>query len=457
MLLSRAAAASFALAATGTLALGHWSQASTLARSASHALHPRTSHTTDAAADSDTLALNLSASFIWHPSAAQGSYVGFRRTFALAPSANLSTGATLHLFADSRYLVWINGMLTSRGPVRFDPEGPSYDSIFALTLLKSGTNVLSVLAHNYATCGDWPGLPSRQVEPCYPDPSGRFMNHAPGLSALLVDSSGVEVLRTDSAFLAWNATRYAIADTSWGSISDVINAAADDFSWTTSAGFVPGPGWVNASSISNSWGPLTPRPIPPLREAPHPLTLISMCGAPVSGGAVPPFTLNSSCRTAHLSAPTESQAYIDALLHVTSPGVSLLFEVGERYQDLACGQITGMVTYSSSGAAGGEAFISSDTFGGRYVCVTFLSNASAPTGARVDALVLVERQYPYDAVGTVSAPSEPFLETLFQRSLRTVQVTSEVSELCVVVCDNIFFFFQKACVSERHVFQVGAA
>ena len=104
---------------------------------------------------------------IWAPSAPPGkqAYVAFRKTFSLdqVPSA-----ATLHLFADSRYILWVNGRYVVRGPCRFDPKRPEYDTVDVRPWLQSGKNVLAVLVHHYAG-GE----------------NGRTMNHVPCLTAQL--------------------------------------------------------------------------------------------------------------------------------------------------------------------------------------------------------------------------------------------------------------------------------
>ena len=60
-------------------------------------------------------------------------YAGFRRTFSLAAAP---ATALLHIFADSRYVLYVNGVTASRGPCRFDPRSPDYDSVDVAALLR---------------------------------------------------------------------------------------------------------------------------------------------------------------------------------------------------------------------------------------------------------------------------------------------------------------------------------
>ena len=77
----------------------------------------------------------LQHAFVWLPSspADQQACVVFRKTFELqeVPSA-----ARLRLFADSRYILWINGTCVQRGPCRFDPKAPEFDAVDAKSFLR---------------------------------------------------------------------------------------------------------------------------------------------------------------------------------------------------------------------------------------------------------------------------------------------------------------------------------
>lgn len=82
-----------------------------------------------AQAPPDPIAAALQQSFIWpdwvpDPTEAQA-YIAFRQNFTIdaAPSS-----ALLHIFADSRYWLWVNGNYILRGPCRFNPKRPEYDT-----------------------------------------------------------------------------------------------------------------------------------------------------------------------------------------------------------------------------------------------------------------------------------------------------------------------------------------
>ena len=91
----------------------------------------------------------LQASMIWAPSVPVGTqaYVAFRKTFELADTA---APATLQLFADSRYMLWVNGKYVLRGPCRFNPKRPEFDSVDPGPIPPKGKQRLVVLVHHYA-------------------------------------------------------------------------------------------------------------------------------------------------------------------------------------------------------------------------------------------------------------------------------------------------------------------
>jgi hypothetical protein len=65
----------------------------------------------------------------------------FRRSFHLD---NEATTAEIHLFADSRYHLLVNGHFVGFGPARFYPEHPEYDTHDLLPYLQKGENVIAV-------------------------------------------------------------------------------------------------------------------------------------------------------------------------------------------------------------------------------------------------------------------------------------------------------------------------
>ena len=193
------------------------------------------------------VAQTLQSSMIWSPAAPVGTqaYVAFRKEFNLA---DVPAGpAMLHLFADSRYMLWVNGSQILRGPSRFNPKGPEYDSLDIQPYLQTGANSLVVLVHHYAGAT-----------------SGRIMSHAPGLTVLL-EADGQEILRSDTSWKSSNSTEYRPSPDAWSSIPDVIDARLSPGAWTTTD--FDDTAWTAATPVDGStWGALQARHTPLTKE-----------------------------------------------------------------------------------------------------------------------------------------------------------------------------------------------
>lgn len=184
---------------------------------------------------------------IWSGAAPAGvqAYVAFRRVFEIGAIPHC---AFLHLFADSRYLLWVNGLQVLRGPSRFHPSRPEYDTLDVAGLLRPGRNAIVVLVHHYAGAT-----------------TGRIIRHRPGLTARFV-ADGREVLRTDGGWKSSAGTEYLPSPGAWGSIPDVIDGRKWPGDWTSPE--FDDSAWENAIAIDGSnWGKFHPRITPLCRES----------------------------------------------------------------------------------------------------------------------------------------------------------------------------------------------
>jgi len=89
------------------------------------------------------------AALIWHPSQRETYYdvprdawCRFRRTVTLD---GIFSDATVKIFADSRYLLYVNGIEVATGPCRSDPRWQYYDEIDITPYLQKGDNVIAAL------------------------------------------------------------------------------------------------------------------------------------------------------------------------------------------------------------------------------------------------------------------------------------------------------------------------
>lgn len=370
--------------------------------------------------------LELQRSFIWLASAPVGQqvYAVLRRQFELS---QLPDSAALQLFADSRYLLWVNGRYVERGPCRFDPIAPEYDTIALRPYLQQGTNVIAVLVHHYHD-----GKSSTN----YDTINGRIMRHAPGLTARLelrYAKHRVTVLRTDNAWRASTTTRFLPSPTdrwedTWASIPDRIDARRDTGDWTQPS--FDDSTWEKVVPVQgNLWGSLRPRGIPLLRENEvAPLTLLEV----THEGTSPERGSSESQPLAEqlpLAMKVGDRLVIDAGQFVQAYSVLELdaeagseieleyaphyFESGRRMSG-SYGRVNRYIA-----RVGQQTYMSGDTFGFKYLGVRLLSGRARLTGLRI-----VNRVYPFDLVGSFRC-SDPLLTQLWSNCVHTVQICSE--------------------------------
>ncbi len=70
----------------------------------------------------------------------------FGRVFYLRKNfdtRNTASFRRVYVSADSRYKLWVNGVLAARGPARFDPMHQQYDTLDLSSLVKQGENVIA--------------------------------------------------------------------------------------------------------------------------------------------------------------------------------------------------------------------------------------------------------------------------------------------------------------------------
>lgn len=330
---------------------------------------------TFATIQSDPIGQALQNAMVWtqpvvnHPGVA----IAFRKTFALAAKP---AAAELQLFADARYVLWVNGAYVERGPARFQPNGPEYDTIDLANHLQPGTNVVAVLV-----VGNLSG--------------GKVMRHAPGFTARL-QADGRELWLTDASWKWTDQTRYREITASWPDLRDaVIDARAETGDWTRPE--YNDTDWKTAGPMSGeAWGALTARRIPRLRETPVPFTL--------AAGATLPVTLTAGQKL-EFDTGRLVQAYPRLTLEATA-GTELAIEpFGVRY--LA--------------RAGQQTYFTIDTRGLDHGSITVKTGT-----ATITELQLIERLYPYDLLASFSC-NDAQLNRLWALCARSGQIFSEDS------------------------------
>jgi alpha-L-rhamnosidase len=323
----------------------------------------------------DDVGQKLQSSMIWaNPSEdGEGVAIVFRKTIDLPVKPSR---AILHLFADARYILWVNGEYVERGPARFQPNGPEYDSVDLGNHLKSGRNAIALIVVANLS-------------------GGKVMRHLPGLTALL-QVDGKEVSRTDSSWKWTDKTRYRKVTASWANLGDVqVDARVEDGDWTL-PDYVDEAWHASVSIDGRGWGVLTARRIPPLHETPVPIVF--------ANNITLPATLTAGQKL-EFSASRIVQAY--ALMELSADaGTELSLEpYGLKYV----------------AKAGQQSHFTLDTRG------LMRGSLEVTKGkATITAFKLLERLYPYDRLGSFKS-SDPFLDRLWEMCARSCEVLSEDS------------------------------
>lgn len=192
------------------------------------------------------------ARFVWKDPAGSGRQqtVLFRRTFELGEPVD---SAVIHLFADSRYHLYVNGTHVNFGPARFYPRNPRYDSYDLSPYLRRGRNVIGIKVLTN-------GTETFQV----PLSIGGFIARgrlATGSGILNLNTPGEWKMFVPDAF-RHDALRFSFA---CGPM-EIFDARQEPSDWNR-AGFDDS-NWERPAEIERQdhWGRLTPRVIPPLTQ-----------------------------------------------------------------------------------------------------------------------------------------------------------------------------------------------
>ena len=319
----------------------------------------------------DAIGTRLQSSMIWTgpESGDEPVAITFRKTFVLE---EVPTCATFSIFADARYILWVNGRYVDRGPGRFQPNGPEYDVLEIAPHLREGANALAVLVLGNLSCG-------------------KIMRHTPGLTAVLFGNGG-EVLKTDTSWKCTRKNPWQKVESSWGEVVDAhIDARVVDGDWTAAS--YEDREWESAIGIDGKqWGPLTARRIPLLRETLVPLDSSTALPASLAEG-----------QSVRFQSGRIVQAY---------PIVSFTAEAGTELEIIPF-----KTTYIAR--EGRQTYFQIDTKG-----ITEFEIAVRHGRAVIDEVKLVERLYPFSRLGKFHC-DDGFLNRLWEMCARSCEILSE--------------------------------
>ena len=189
----------------------------------------------------------LRSSIIWSPRESE-KVVAFRKTFNIV---DVPLSSSLHIFADSKYMLWINGKYVARGPCRFDPKRPEYDTLEVSPYLKPNENTIAVLVYGHVSGGD-------------------SMEHNPGLT-IMMDVNQTH-LTTDLSWKVSSETRFKAPKVDWDGIREVVRADLEQKDWIIPS-FDDGKWEAPVIQDKNKWGMFISRTTTLLSEKEVPYTL----------------------------------------------------------------------------------------------------------------------------------------------------------------------------------------
>lgn len=379
--------------------------------------------------DESLAARRLQKAFIWTEAEAptRQVFAVFRKSIVLNDAPD---NAILRIFADTRYLLWINGEYIVRGPCRFDPKRPEYDLLNTTRHLRRGKNTIAVLVHAAAYIVDYTkGNPAKN----FALQSSRVMAHRPGLAAELdithpeAEKSGAtkSLYITDSSWRWTTHTQYLPAPPTYSSWFDHIDARRDNSEWIQTN--FDDSSWSSAVPLDeHAWGSLHPRSIPLLREE-EVSSLKLVAAKPNTIQPAPlahhlPLELSAGSEVV-IDCERELQAYCvlnfeaDADSQIEIQTAVRFFDTHLIPTDAAFPGNLRSNRYTAR--EGPQTYMSTDTFGMKYLTIKVVSGRMT-----LHRLKIVNRGYPFIRLGSFTS-SDELLNKIWQISVNTIELCSE--------------------------------
>lgn len=349
----------------------------------------------------DDLGRTLRTHFVWTDQGASPAPAGwlhgeFRKDFALA---EVPREARFHVFAYSRYMLFVNGQYVGRGPNRFELRRPEYDTWDLSGRLAAGKNSIALLVHRDWSTGNWGAALSR------------IRQHAPGLTALLETRNATgarQQLGTDATWAGFAAKEFDPIGRCYSSIPENIDARAGNGEWTA-------PGY-NADALSRAatldthgaedWPELEPRTIPLLRETSIPFA--TAAGAPATCGS----------KTASLEPGDELKIFCPRMVQAY-PVLDINAVAGATVTMAPLDAFVHPFRNSYICREGHQRWIGGDTFAFRNLSIKVAGGAAKITVADIREVL-----YPFVRVGEFCC-SDPLLNKIWQLTANSTALLSE--------------------------------
>ena len=373
-----------------------------------------------------------SASWITSPDADAGYGVYFfRKTLSIAarPSQYI-----IHVSADNRYKLYVNGVQVAHGPAKGDVRNWSFDTVDIAPWLKQGDNVVAAVVWNFAS--------ERPVAVMSLGRAGFLVQGNTEAESALNTGREWKVLRSD----AYSPEPVSVRGYYAAGATDRVDGSRYPWGWQM-AGFDDS-GWAAARSITRaamkgagdySYWSLVPRPIPPMELKPVDMTR-DLDGNIIPAGKNVEFLIDNTELTTgyprlYFSGGDGAEitlSYAEALYEPDGPDTAK----GDR--NVTDGKV--FIGYNDVILADGGSERSFEPLWWRtwrYLKIT-VKGGSKPL--RIDSLRAVSSMYPFTLESSFTAPEDPSLDKMLEIGWRTARLCAHETYMDCPYYEQLQYF-----------------
>ncbi|MBR1574960.1 MAG: glycoside hydrolase [Bacteroidales bacterium] len=372
-----------------------------------------------------------SASWITSPDADESYGVYFFRkvlTLEAQPARYV-----IHVSADNRYKLYVNGIQVSLGPAKGDPHNWSFDTVDIAPWLQAGENLVAAVVWNFST--DRPvavmsrGIPGWLVQGN--SAAERALDTAEGWKVLKSDAYRPEPVRVRGYYAAGCTDRVDGTNYPWGWEQTAYN----DSSWT--APRVLGRAALKGAGNYHLWY-LVPRPIPPMETRPLAMQH-DLDGLTIPAGQTREFLLDNQELTTGYprlqfsgGAGTEIRLGYAEALYEADKG----WAKGDR--SVTAGKQ--FVGYEDVITADGGTARSFEPLWWRTWRFLKLTVTTAEEPLTIDALTAVSSMYPFTRESRFEAPEDPSLQQMLDIGWRTARLCAHETYMDCPYYEQLQYF-----------------
>ena len=373
-----------------------------------------------------------SASWITSPDAdAEYGVYFFRKDLALTA---VPQQFVIHVSADNRYKLYVNGVQVAHGPAKGDVRNWSFDTVDIAPWLKQGDNVVAAVVWNFAS--------ERPVAVMSLGRAGFLVQGNTEAESALNTNREWKVLRSD----AYSPEPVSVRGYYAAGATDRVDAGRYPWGWQM-AGFDDS-GWAAARSITRaamkgagdySYWSLVPRPIPPMELKPVDMAR-DLDGNIIPAGKTVEFLIDNTELTTgyprlYFSGGDGAEitlSYAEALYEPDGPDTAK----GDR--NVTDGKV--FIGYNDVILADGGSERSFEPLWWRTWRYLKLTVRGGSKPLRIDSLRAVSSMYPFTLESTFTAPEDPSLDKMLEIGWRTARLCAHETYMDCPYYEQLQYF-----------------